>query len=1062
VGASRQERKVVTVLFADLVGFTARAEQMDPEDVVGLLGPYHARLREKLEHFGGTVEKFIGDAVMAVFGAPVAHEDDPERAVRAALAIRDWAREETGDLELRIAVSTGEALVSLDARPEQGEVLVAGDVVNTAARLQAAAPVNGILVGESTQLATRDAIEYRENEPVHAKGKAAPVPVWEALRARSSFGVDVVQDGRAPLVGRERELDLLLDAFARVRAELAPQLVTLVGVPGIGKSRLVWELFQAVERDPDLVYWRQGRCLPYGEGVAFWAVGEMVKAQAGILDTDSGEEASAKLEEAAASVTGDDAGWVAAHLLPMIGLGEGADVSEERRVEAFAAWRRFFEGLAEQRPLVLVFEDMHWADEGLFDFVDHLVDWAGGSPMLVVCTARPELMERRPTWGGGKLNATTLVLSPLGDADAARLLASLIGQAVLPAETQTALLTRAGGNPLYAEQYVRMFVERGSAADLPLPENVQGIIAARLDVLPADEKAVLQDAAVLGKVFWPGALLAIGSNAPEAFLHSLERKEFVRRERRSSVGGETEHAFRHMLVRDVAYGQIPRAERAQKHRRAAEWIEALSERTDAVAEMLAHHYASALEFARVSGQDTNELADRARHALRAAGERAWALGAFAAAARFLTAALELWPQDDPELPDLQFALSETLNWTGGLSEELIREARDGALAQGRLGLAAKAETRFGFYWWNRGANELARERFEAAAHLVEQVPPSPDKAWVLQSLGVRELVAGRLGESVASAQAAAEMASLLGLEALRAQALITLGSARFSLGEADGIEEIERGLAVGDSLNSGAIVIRGYKNLGDAVQRFGQLEQAADLHARGLETARRLGDVWHVRWFSGELAYDRYLEGRWDEALALADEVIAVVDAGTPHYMESVCRGTRALIRLARGDAAGASADSERSLELGRSVADPQVIWPALAVRARVLLEGGDLRTSRELLDEFEAYTSFVTRSSGTAEFAFAAVSSGRAPRIFAAAQEILSTPWIEAADAVCRGEFERAAEVYAGMGSSPDEANARLLSDDETQVRRALDFYRSVGATRYVRKAESLLAASA
>src|SRR5439155_482552 len=302
--------------------------------------------------------------------------------------------------------------VSLDARPEQGEVLVAGDVVNTAARLQAAAPVNGILVGESTQLATRDAIEYREAEPVHAKGKAAPVPVWEALHARSSFGVDVVQDGRAPLVGRERELDLLLDAFARVRAELAPQLVTLVGVPGIGKSRLVWELFQAVERDPDLVYWRQGRCLPYGEGVAFWAVGEMVKAQAGILDTDSGEEASAKLEEAVASVTGDEARWVAAHLRPMIGLAEDTDVSEERRVEAFAAWRRFFEGLAEQRPLVLVFEDLHWADEGLFDFVDHLVDWAGGSPMLVVCTARPELMERRRSWGGGKLNATTLVLSP--------------------------------------------------------------------------------------------------------------------------------------------------------------------------------------------------------------------------------------------------------------------------------------------------------------------------------------------------------------------------------------------------------------------------------------------------------------------------------------------------------------------------------------------------------------------------------------------------------------------------------------------------------------------------
>jgi class 3 adenylate cyclase/tetratricopeptide (TPR) repeat protein len=1062
VAESRQERKVVTVLFADLVGFTARAEQMDPEDVVGLLGPYHARLREMLEHFGGTVEKFIGDAVMAVFGAPLAHEDDPERAVRAALAIRDWATDEAGGLELRIAVNTGEALVSLDARPERGEALVGGDVVNTAARLQAAAPVNGILVGATTQSATRDAIEYRETDPVRAKGKAEPVPVWEALRAQSSFGVDVFQEGRAPLVGREREVDLLLDAFTRVRADLAPQLVTLVGVPGIGKSRLVWELFQAVERDPDLVYWRQGRCLPYGEGVAFWAVGEMVKAQAGILDTDSGEEAGAKLEGAVAAATGEDAHWVAAHLRPLIGLAEDVEASEEPRVEAFAAWRRFFEALAEQRPLVLVFEDLHWADEGLFDFVDHLVDWAGGSPMLVVCTARPELMERRPSWGGGKLNATTLVLSPLGDEDAARLVAALIGRAVLPAETQAALLTRAGGNPLYAEQYVRMFVERGSAEDLPLPENVQGIIAARLDGLPSDEKAVLQDAAVLGKVFWPGALLAIGGSRPEALLHSLERKEFVRRERRSSVGGETEHAFRHMLVRDVAYGQIPRAQRAQKHRRAAEWIEALSERTDDVSEMLAHHYASALEFARASGQDTDELAERARHALRSAGERAFTLGAFQAASRFLSAALELWPRDDRELPDLQLALGEALNWAGGLSEELLLEARDGALAQSRLGLAARAEIRLGFYWWNRGANDLAVEHFEAAARLVEQLPLSPEKALALQSLGVRALVSGALDESVAAAHAAAEMAEVLGLDALRAQALITLGSARFSLGEVEGIEEIERGLAAGESLNAGEIIVRGYKNLGDAVQRIGELERAADLHQQGLETARRLGDVWHVRWFSGELAYDRYLEGRWDEALALADEVIAVVEAGTPHYMESVCRDTRALIRLARGDAAGAAADSERSLELGRSVADPQVLGPAFAVRARVLAEGGDFHTAGELLDECEAALPSVAGTAGTADFAFAAALAGRTPGVFAAAREILSTPWIEAGDAVCKGDFARAAEVYAQMGSSPDEANARRLSGEDTQVRRALDFYRSVGATRYVREAESLLAASA
>src|SRR5688572_19872309 len=281
----RQERKVVTVLFADLVGFTSRAEQMDPEDVRELLSPYYARLRGELEHFGGTVEKFIGDAVMALFGAPRAHEDDPERAVRAAFAIRDWVREEER-LQVRIAVNTGEALVTLDARASEGEGMAAGDVVNTTARLQSAAPVNGILVGESTYRATRHAIDYREAAPVVAKGKDEPVLVWEAVQARASLGVDVPLEARTRLVGRERELDTLRDALDRMREEVSPQLVTIVGVPGIGKSRLLYELSAIVDAEPDLISWRQGRSLPYGEGVSFWALAEMVKAQAGILESD--------------------------------------------------------------------------------------------------------------------------------------------------------------------------------------------------------------------------------------------------------------------------------------------------------------------------------------------------------------------------------------------------------------------------------------------------------------------------------------------------------------------------------------------------------------------------------------------------------------------------------------------------------------------------------------------------------------------------------------------------------------------------------------------------------
>ncbi|MBA3401577.1 MAG: AAA family ATPase, partial [Actinobacteria bacterium] len=410
----RRERKVVTVVFCDLVGFTSRAERLDPEDVEALLGPYHQRLRSELERHGGTVEKFIGDAVMALFGAPIAHEDDAERAVRACLAIRDWAVEED-DVQVRIAVTTGEALIRLDARPEAGEGMASGDVVNTAARLQSTAPVNGILADETTYRATREVVDYQEATPVEAKGKAERIPVWEALSAHARFGVDVAHEARTELVGRERELSVVRDAFERARHERTPQLLTLVGVPGMGKSRLVYELSQIADAEPELITWRQGRCLAYGDGVTLWALGEIVKAQAGILEQDAPDDVAAKISSAIGDVlsgTGDEA-WVESHLLALVGLAEETELGGDRRSEAFAAWRRFLEALAEQRPLVLVFEDLHWADESLLDFVDELVDWVTDVPLLVVGTARPELLERRPGWGGGKLNATTLALSAL-------------------------------------------------------------------------------------------------------------------------------------------------------------------------------------------------------------------------------------------------------------------------------------------------------------------------------------------------------------------------------------------------------------------------------------------------------------------------------------------------------------------------------------------------------------------------------------------------------------------------------------------------------------------------
>jgi len=696
-----EERKVVTVLFADLVGFTSRAEQMDPEDVRALLSPYYARLRAELERFGGTVEKFIGDAVMAVFGAPVAHEDDPERAVRAALAIRDWAREEE-QIQVRLAVNTGEALVVLGARTAEGEGMAAGDVVNTAARLQAAAPVNGILVGERTFGATRQVIEYRRAVPVAAKGKRDPVAVWEALGARARFGVDVPHQARTALVGRDRELGVLRDALARVGAERSPQLVTLVGVPGIGKSRLLYELCRVAEAEPKLISWRQGRSLPYGEGVSFWALAEIVKAQAGILESDTPDEAAAKLAEMTAEVMpgSADADWVQGHLGALAGLGSSSvSVGGDRRGEAFAAWRQFFEALAEMRPLVLVFEDLHWADDGLLDFVDYLAEWAGEVPLLVVGTARPELLARRPGWGGGKPNAVTLSLAPLSDQDTARLIGSLLGRPVLEAGQQAALLVQAGGNPLYAEQYVQMLADGGAGQELPLPESIQGIIGARLDLLALPEKRLLQDAAVIGKVFWPAAVTALGGTPGhgelEEYLHGLERKQFVRRERRSTVAGETQYAFVHVLLRDVAYAQIPRAARAGKHVRAAGWIESLGRPQDH-AEMLAHHYLNALDLARAAHWDTADLPARARTALHRAGDRALALNAFAAAAGYYRAALALWPPDAPEQrAGLLRLLGTALCEAGELdqAEAVLAEGSEAAAAARLPALQARIRAR---------------------------------------------------------------------------------------------------------------------------------------------------------------------------------------------------------------------------------------------------------------------------------------------------------------------------------------------------------------------------------
>ena len=436
------ERRVVTVLFCDLAGFTARSDRADPEDVRAVLRPYHARLRHEIEWFGGTLDKFIGDGVMAVFGAPVAHEDDPERAVRCGLAIQQAVaglNQTQADLALRVRVgiTTGEAVIAADRHESE---TVVGDVVNTASRLEGVAPVGGVLVGEPTFRVTQGVFDYQPLAPVRVKGKVEPLPVWRAISSRSRLGVVSDHTPATPLLGRAAELEQLQATFARMREEVSFQLVTVVGEPGVGKSRLVRELHRFVDRQPDLITWRQGHCLSYGEGISFWALGEILKAHVGILEFDPPSAAAAKLADAVTAVTDEPAEqqWLEARLAPLVGLAGavGARRGTPEREEAFTAWRRFLEAVAAKRPLVVVLEDLHWADDAMLAFIKHLVDNASGVPMMVVGTARLELYDQAPNWGSLEERATTIRLAPLSDADTARLLGSLLGRAVLAAELQ--------------------------------------------------------------------------------------------------------------------------------------------------------------------------------------------------------------------------------------------------------------------------------------------------------------------------------------------------------------------------------------------------------------------------------------------------------------------------------------------------------------------------------------------------------------------------------------------------------------------------------------------------
>ncbi len=933
-----EERKIVSVLFCDLVGFTAASERQDPEDVQARIRPYHARLRREIERYGGTVEKFIGDAVMAVFGAPVAHEDDAERAVRAGLRIVEAIEELNEadpdlDLQVRVGVNTGEAVVVLGTRPEQGEGFVTGDVVNTAARIQGVAPVNGVAVGEQTYRATSRYFDYEPLEPISVKGKAEPLSLWQATASRARFRTDTSREYTTPLVGRELEKPLLIGTFERAAQQRSVQLVTIVGEPGVGKSRLAAELWAYVDAKPEIVRWRQGRCLPYGEGITFWALGEIVKGEAGILESDSAEVAAAKLE-IAVSPDEPERQWLLQRLAPLVGA-EAASPAERR--ELFTAWRRFLESVAASNSSVLVFD---------------------GVPLLLLCTARPELYERRPGWGAGQRNAHTINLSPLSDQETAELVSYLISSTGLSHELEHEILERSGGNPLFAEEFVRLLADRGFDGDeAVLPDSVQALIAARLDTLSAERKSLLQDAAVVGKVFWAGALAGMGGRnlgEVELALHELARKELVRPSLASSMAGESEYSFWHLLVRDVAYGQIPRAERARRHRAAAAWIERQAgERVEDLAEVLAYHYLQALELAEAAGdsEQAEELAAPARHFLALAGERALGLDTAQAEAR-LARALELMPSEDPERANLLVRWADAAFQAGRPRE--AAEALDHALASLRARGETEATAR-ALQLRSTVAQRLGEGRqiplAAEAVDLLERKAHGPALVAAYAQLANVEMVAGFYAQAIAAADRARVLAETLGLPE-PARALGYLGYARVYLGDPDGIAEMERALLLLVERGAGRHAAVLQNNL--AIARFplhGPARSLSDLE-EGIVFCEQRGLAESTAQLEANCPVLLAELGRAEEALGRADRLAAIAEASGDMHSLLELRAGELASRVARGERPG-RAEVDWLIQVARTIGAADVSAFALASASAALASHTPERTC-SLLGELE------------------------------------------------------------------------------------------------------------
>jgi class 3 adenylate cyclase len=886
-----QERRVVTVIFVDVTGSTGLGEQLDPERLREVMDAYFTAMREEIQAEGGTVEKFIGDAVMAVFGVPVAHEDDPSRALRAALRIRERLRSLNDELQaafgvtlrVRTGVNTGEVLATMDPKP--GEAMVTGDAVNAAARLEQAAEPGGILVSERTARASRG-FRFKELAPLEVRGKTGALDVLELLEATGGpeRGIPGL---RAPLVGRAQELALLKTVFERSATERRPNLVTIYGDPGVGKSRLTNEFIDWAERQipsPTVVH---GRCLPYGDGVTYWPLAEILKSFAGIRDSDPPSVTLERIRAAGASLltpeVSTDATRTIAALAYTVGVEDPAvpfATFEPRhvRAETHSAWRSFFSALALAGPVVVVVEDIHWADPALLDLLEELAERAKGG-VLFVCPSRPELTARRPSWGGGRRNYSSVSLEPLTPEEADRLVTLLLSVEDLPATVHERILERAEGNPFFLEEIIRQLIdeqlivrsgERWRAMSgiegVEIPDTVQGVLAARIDLLAPAEKRTLQSAAVVGRIFWPSpvALLLNGEAAAlEDSLGHLESRELVLERLGSAISGEQEYTFKHVLTHDVAYESLPRRNRAHAHATVAEWIERMAgDRKPEFAELLAHHYAEAH---RAVGDEAGADAARVED-LRVRAFRALVLAAEDAGNRFAT-------QKALSLADRALAIAQT--------------PRERAEALERLGRTARNDYRGDLVWdYMREAADLRSEHVPdeplAIARVCGWAVQQPTRWPGSMSVLPPEAEVRRYLELGFDNVGGGETEELVRLLTGRAFAPWAFAGARFLTDD-----EIDDGRAAGERAVSIATQLRRPDLASSALDAISSIElvqgryvAAMPIIERRLELTASLEDPWELGDIHGMASWVRAYSGLYEAAVAAALDGLPEDDTG--------------------------------------------------------------------------------------------------------------------------------------------------------------------------------------